>query len=258
VSTKDSENRRIPRADAPEAQSEAPEEAGVKDDNFLKMMFFQAGHPSPVVAPHVERPVATGEYTPLPLGKSAPGHRYHLPLAIVATPVTLESRATEVMTDLRRVNAVTIEPDKSIDEANQAMIAHRVRALFVVDQARVVHGIITSTDILGERPVKFAQERGLRHDEIAVRDIMTPADRLEILDFHDVQGARVGDMIATLKRAGRQHALAVEASGDGPGAHCTVRGIFSLTRIAQQLGIPPQQVHDIARTFAEIEAVIAA
>lgn len=258
MNPKDSDERRVSNADAATTRPGAPEEPAVKDDNFLKMMFFQAGHRSPDVAPSVERPVATGEYSPLPLGKSAPDHRYHLPLATVATPVTLDSRATEVMTDLRRVSAVTIEPDKSIDEANQAMIAHRVRALFVVDHARTLFGIITSTDILGERPIKFAQERGFRHDEIAVRDIMTPADRLEILDFHDVQGARVGDMIATLKRAGRQHALAVETTGEGHGAHWTVRGIFSLTRIAQQLGIPPQQVHDIARTFAEIEAVIAA
>ena len=252
----DSKSRKIPRADVP-AKPDAPQEGAAKDDNFLQMMFFQAGHRSAEIAPSVEHPVATGEYSPLSLGRSAPGHRYHLPLATVATPVTLDSRATEVMTDLRRVTAVTIEPDKSIIEANQAMIAHRVRALFVVDHARTLFGIITSTDILGERPVKFAQERGFHHDEIAVRDIMTPADRLEILDFGNVQSARVGDMIATLKRAGRQHALAVEAAGEGSGAQWTVRGIFSLTRIAQQLGVPPQQVHDIARTFAEIEAVIA-
>ena len=37
----------------------------------------------------------------------------------------------------------------------------------------------------------------------------------------------------------------------------SVRGIFSLTQIARQLGIPPQQIHDIARTFAEIQAAIA-
>ena len=68
-------------------------------------------------------------------------------------------------------------------------------ALFVVDGARQVFGIITSTDILGEKPVRFAQENGIRHGEVAVRDIMTPADRLEILDFYNVQRARVGDSL---------------------------------------------------------------
>jgi hypothetical protein len=85
---------------------------------------------------------------------------------------------------------------------------------------------------------------------------MTPADRLEILDFRDVEAARIGDIVATLRLAGRQHALAVEATDETPSAQKTVRGIFSLTQIARQLGIPPQQTHDIIRTFAEIQAAI--
>ena len=64
-------------------------------------------------------------------------------------------------------------------------------------------------------------------------------------------------MVATLRLAGRHHALVVEAIKGAPNSELTVRGIFSLTQIARQLGIPPQPIHDIARTFAEIEAVIA-
>jgi CBS domain-containing protein len=161
------------------------------------------------------------------------------------------------MTDLRRASAVTIGPDASIDEANQTMIAHRVRALFVVDDGRRVSGIITSTDILGEKPLQFTQERNVRHGEVVVRDVMTPSDRLEILDLRDVELARVGDVVATLKVAGRQHALVVETIDEAPSVQKSVRGIFSLTQIARQLGIPPQQIHDIARTFAEIKAAIA-
>ncbi len=41
----------------------------------------------------------------------------------------LDSPATEVMTDLRRVSAVTTDRDTSIDEANRAMIVKGVRAL---------------------------------------------------------------------------------------------------------------------------------
>jgi CBS domain-containing protein len=220
-------------------------------------MFFQASDRNREVTPIATRPVATGEYAPLRQAKAKPGSRYNLPLSTTAAPVRIDSPATDVMTDLRRVNAVTIDPDQSIVEANQAMIGHRVRALFVVDSARHVFGIITSTDILGEKPIKFSQERGFRYADIVVRDIMTPADRLEILDFNDVQSARVGDVIATLSLSGRQHALAVEAGEEGPFVQRTIRGIFSLTQIARQLGIPAQHVHDIARTFAEIEAVIA-
>jgi hypothetical protein len=86
---------------------------------------------------------------------------------------------------------------------------------------------------------------------------MTTAERLELLDIRDIERARVGDLVATLKFAGRQHALAVEAGERNALSQKTVCGIFSVTQIARQLGIPPQQTHDIAQTFAEIEAVIS-
>jgi len=231
-------------------------DAGHKD-HFLQLMFFQA-HP-PEAALHLSRRPdrATGDYAPLRHSVAKPGDRYVLPPPGKFASIALDAPATEVMTDLRRVSAVTIGPDVSIDEANQTMIAHRVRALFVVDDGRQVAGIITSTDIVGEKPLQFMQERNVRHGEIAVRDVMTPADRLEILDWRDVELARVGDVVATLKVVGRQHALVVETIDDAMTVQQSVRGIFSLTQIARQLGIPPQQVHDIARTFAELQAAIA-
>jgi hypothetical protein len=236
--------------------SGAPPGADPKDD-FLRLMFFQGHRPNAPSHPSRQPIAATGDYAPLRHSVATPGDRYALPQAGKLAPIGLDAPARDVMTDLRRVDAVTIVGEVSIDEANRVMIARRVRALFVVDEARQVIGIVTSTDILGERPIQFAQERGMRHGDVVVRDIMTPADRLEILDFRDVEAARVGDIVATLRLAGRQHALAVETTGEASAPQKTVRGIFSLTQIARQLGIPPQQTHDISRTFAEIQAAIA-
>ena len=231
-------------------------EAGDKD-HFLQLMFFQARHRTGGVYRSQHADPITENYAPLRHLNSSPGDRYTLPLPTAQASVGLDSPATEVMTDLRRVSAVTIDRSVSIDDANRTMIDHGVRALFVVDGVRQVFGIITSTDVLGEKPVRFAQEHGIRHGEVVVRDIMTPSDRLEILDFHNVQRARVGDVIATLRAAGRQHALVVETNRQVPDGEQTILGIFSLTQIARQLGIPPQPTHDMARTFAEIEAAIA-
>ena len=251
-------DRRVPTAGAPTASAAAPSHEAGHKDHFLQLMLFQASHRIAALLGSQHPELATGDYAPLRHSTAKPGDRYNLPLPSTPAPIRLDSPATEVMTDLRRVSAVTIDGHTSIDEANRAMIVKGVRALFVVDDARQLYGLITSTDILGESPIQFAQERGIRHTEVIVRDIMTPADRLEILDFHDVQRARVGDVVATLRLAGRQHALAVEAIEGAPTGQQTVRGIFSLTQIARQLGIPPEQIHDIARTFAEIGAVIAA
>jgi hypothetical protein len=250
-------DRRASTGSAAPSSLAASQEAAHKD-HFLQLMFFQASHRIAALLGSQHPELATGEYAALRHSTAKPGDRYHLPLPSIPAPIRLDSPATAVMTDLRRVRAVTIDRYTSIDEANRAMIVKGVRALFVVDDAREVQGFITSTDILGERPIQFAQERGIRHTEVMVRDIMTPADRLEILAFHDVERARVGDVIATLRLAGRQHALAVESlDGAAPGQR-HVRGIFSLTQIARQLGVPPEQIFHIARTFAEIGAAIAA
>jgi hypothetical protein len=85
-----------------------------------------------------------------------------------------------------------------------------------------------------------------------VRDIMTPAERLETLSIHDVTAARVGDIVQTLKRTGRQHALVAERTTQGP----VIRGIFSASRISRQLGVPVETT-GIAYTFAELEAALS-
>jgi CBS domain-containing protein len=187
-----------------------------------------------------------------------PGVRYALPFGQTAPQVQIDSPATEVMTDLRVVTPVTISPHASIDAANRVMIDRRVRALFVVDDAtRHILGVVTATDVLGERPLQVAQQQETHRGDLVVRDIMTVAEKLEVLDLHDVARARVGNIVATLQRAGRQHALVVVVADGSHNGMITVCGIFSLTQIARQLGISPAPTHDIAQTFAEIESAIA-
>jgi len=228
-------------------------------DHFLQLMFFQASRAAgEAQGPgQAALPPSTRDYAPLRNSRTGTGGRYALPVPGTSAPLRLDSPATEVMTDLRRVAALTIGAGASIAEANRVMIARSVRALFVIDDARDLLGIVTATDTLGERPIQFAQARGVRYDEVTVRDIMTPADRVEVLDLRDMQHARVGDVVATLRFAGRQHALVAETIDGDASALRTICGIISLTQIGRRLGLPQQQVHDIARTFAEIEALIA-
>ncbi len=242
------------------ASSKPASHETTRKDHFLQLMFFQASH-EPGEAHRAASPVTpalTGDFAPLRNSKTGAGSRYTLPRPGAIAPLRLDSPAVDVMTDLRRVAALTIGAGASIAEANRVMIARSVRALFVTDDARDLLGIVTATDTLGERPIQFAQARGVRYDEVTVRDIMTPADRLEVLDLRDLEHARVGDVVATLKFSGRQHALVAETLGGDASGPQTICGIISLTQIGRRLGIPPQQVHDIARTFAEIEALIAA
>jgi len=164
--------------------------------------------------------------------------------------VSLEDPAQHVMTDLRSVTAVIILSGDSLDEAHRRMIQRGVRLLLVVDQNRQVVGLITASDILGEKPMQVVSQRAVRREELLVRDVMTPQGALEVLDLADVRAAKVGHIVATLKRSGRQHAVVVEHDHRG---RQTVRGLFSATQIARQLGVAIP-TNEIARTFSEIEA----
>jgi len=224
-------------------------------DHFLQLMFFQpSGETGDLHEPR--RPQwAAGQYVPLRQSKATLA-RYCLPDRSTVTPVRPDSPAIDVMTDLRRVAAVTVACATTVNEANQVMINRGVRALFVVDDTRRVLGIITSTDILGEKPIQLMQRRSIRRDEVLVGDIMTPADRLEVIELDDARYARVGDVVVTLRLSGRQHALVVDTPERITDGEQMVCGIFSLTQIARQLGFAAQPLQDIARTFAEIEAAI--
>ena len=168
-------------------------------------------------------------------------------------PVTLKDQALDVMTDFNKVTAKTIAPDESIDTANSKMIREGIRLLFVVNKNQNILGLVTATDILGEKPIQFLQITRGRRKDITVADIMVPQGKIDVLDFSTVSRTRVGDIVETLKKAGRQHALVIEKPD--PSQNKTVRGIFSLNQIARQLGID-LQTFEVANTFAEIAQIM--
>jgi len=167
--------------------------------------------------------------------------------------VNPDSPATLVMTDLSRVPSATITADATLDEANHSMLMRGVRLLLVVAESNKIIGLVTSVDVLGEKPVLVAQRRQTRRTDLRVADVMVPVEKVEALAIEEVRKARVGNIVATLKADGRAHALVLGQQADG---RQFLLGIFSASQIARQLGV---QIHtyEVARTFAEIEAVIA-
>src|SRR5437879_5127816 len=203
------------------------------------------------------------DYKPRPIRELGANAGFRRPLQPQSPRVTAESPAAHVMTDLTRVAPATIRPQAPLAGANQFMITRGVRLLRVTDDHENVLGIITATDLLSERPMRAAIDRGLRRDELTVADVMTPAEQVEVIAYHEVEGARVGHVLETLRRAGRQHALVVDSDEipargllQAPSRRAMVRGIFSLSQIARQLGVAVQTGGEVARTFSEIESAI--
>lgn len=192
------------------------------------------------------------EYKALSSHSLKSGASFVRPTQTLPERVVLDDPALSVMTDLKNVSVVTVRAKTPMDKAHAKMKRYGVRTLLVLDESDKVLGLLTTTDILGEKPMRFLQHMGGTHADILVRDIMTPQRELEVLNFQDVSSAKVGHILATLKAAGRQHAMVVEEKENFPQA---IRGIFSATQIARQLGVQ-LQITEIARTFAEIEAAL--
>ncbi|HEV2007290.1 MAG TPA: CBS domain-containing protein, partial [Burkholderiales bacterium] len=145
-------------------------------------------------------------YAPLSSSLLQSGSGFCQPTQNMPRRVELDADAEGVMTDFKQVSAVLIRPGDGIDEANRRMIQRSVRLLLAADENRNVAGIVTATDILGEKPLQVIAERGCRRGDVLVRDIMTPQHRLEVLHMEDIRRAKVGHVVATLKKSGRQHA----------------------------------------------------
>jgi CBS domain-containing protein len=187
-------------------------------------------------------------YAPLTLSPLASGARIAQPNA--PGRVTLDDPAFSVMTDLREVSAAATAPEEPIDAAHAVMIRRGVRLLCVLVALGALAGIITATDLLGVKPMQFMQAHGVTHAEVQVRDIMTPARNLDAVSLLDVAQMRVGHVVATLKSVRRRHLTVAEDGGT------CVRGLFSTSQVARQLGME-LQTFEVAETFAAIEAALA-
>ncbi|MFA5241089.1 MAG: CBS domain-containing protein [Sulfuricella sp.] len=193
------------------------------------------------------------EYTPIASTTLENGTSFHS-TDRVFNLIRLDDPAIAVMTDLKKVSAVTIAQKAPIDAANSRMKHRGVRLLLVVDDDDTVVGLITSTDTYGAKPIQHIQKHGGTYHDILVQDIMTSQNKLEVIRMDDINRSRVGNIAATLKQTGRAHALVVDFNEKEN--RQVIRGIISASQIARQLDIDIPTT-EIAQTFAEIEALLA-
>lgn len=170
-------------------------------------------------------------------------------------PVTRGTPAIAIMSDFASTVPVTCRPDVKIDDALARMHIAGVRSLLVVEQTYVV-GLVTAADIQGEKPVRFLQggdcvHERCHHEDIEVADIMSPIDTLQAIPMTALAHARVGDLMETFRQGRQTHLSVVES--DHEGSAYLIRGLFSLSRTEQQLGIDP--IHSLTAALYEHAAM---
>ncbi|MEQ1536174.1 MAG: CBS domain-containing protein [Burkholderiaceae bacterium] len=168
--------------------------------------------------------------------------------------VTLSSPGRLVMTDLVQIKASTIAPDTTLERAEQVMIHQGVRLLFVVSNFPCVDGLVTATDLSGDKPIRMVTQRNIRFEDLCVSDVMSELSMIDAIDYDDLKISTVNKVIATFKKFGRKHLLVVQ--GATLHASARIRGVISLTQLERQLG-QSIATTEIASTFAEIEQALA-
>jgi len=164
-----------------------------------------------------------------------------------------EEPAYFVMTDFQLTIPVTVEQNVGIDDALQLMKDKGVRFLLVTDkqvESFDIAGTITSYDIQGEKPIRYAAEWKIKHSQIDVGMIMTPLEQTPGIDFNFVQHSRVRHIIETLRRLERHHALVIES--DEHNQWQIIRGLFSVTHIGRMIGYNIHQPLHATHIFSEM------
>ncbi len=167
--------------------------------------------------------------------------------------LNLDDPAISAMTDLKQNRAITVNPYHKIDFAQQLMKQAGVRLLVVVNEENIMVGLVTARDITGEKPLKIMSTERTHRDEITVSQVMTQRERLDAFIYEDIINSSVREVVVNLRNDGRQHGIVFEKLDDGD---YFLRGIFSITQIARQLGVDIQ-VDSQVQSFAELEQLIA-
>jgi hypothetical protein len=139
--------------------------------------------------------------------------------------------------DFRRECPVTVDADRSIDDARAQMVRLGVDALLVTEDGlertkpRLV-GLIASSDIERERTHHLVRATDFSApNAICAGEIVTPWDDLPVMNYESLHILTVHDLCEMFRGTGLKHLLVVEIRDD----ELVARGLLSRATIATNL-----------------------
>lgn len=147
--------------------------------------------------------------------------------------VHLDDPAICVMRDFNQNRPNITNEHVSMDEALNEMKMTGCHLLLVTNDDNNLLGLISTEDLLGEKPIKLMNHNRIDRSHIKVKMIMTPISEIELICYESIQRARVGNVVATMKKNNSHYAFIIE-NHDGE-SHPTIRGLFNTTQISKQL-----------------------
>lgn len=175
--------------------------------------------------------IMTKTYTTLPTLALSSNNTYSHP-PYMPELIHLDDPATQILIDFETQQPAVVEPKQPINEVMVDMKALGIHLMPVVQDERII-GLISSEDILGEKPMQLMQDRRITREEVLVNMVMTPADQLLAIEYDEISHSRVGHVLSTLNEAKQHYALVVDV-GQGS-AHHTVHGLIYFYDIIKRL-----------------------
>ncbi len=165
------------------------------------------------------------------------------------------SPAIELMVDFTNSRAITVNESTGVDDALESMRTNRIRSLMVIGRHGEFSGLVTSMDLMGRKPMAYANEAGIPRSEVLVKHVMRAKNKLKAFTREGVEKAIIGDVVQTLRMLNEQHILVVE----GDNEDMRICGLFSASDYKRALGMPFDSAVDttiFAQTFADLQRVI--
>lgn len=163
----------------------------------------------------------------------------------------LNSPAKKLMVDFTKTPATVANETINVNAALELMKANRIRALMVIGHNGGFTGVITALDLMGRKPMLYANETGIRRTDVQVKNIMLPKNKLKAMNREDVEKSTINDVMHTLSLLKEQHILVVE----GEDEEMQICGLFSASDFKRALGIT-FDTPVVAHTFSDLERVI--
>ncbi|MEO8333154.1 MAG: CBS domain-containing protein [Gallionella sp.] len=147
--------------------------------------------------------------------------------------VRAEDPALLVMIDFRTRSSVTVSETAPVDEALEHMKHAGVRCAFVVDEKKkVVVGMLTAYDILGEKPQQHMHFTGVSHEDVLVKDVMQKISDWRVANIKDIEQSTVGDIFEVFTKTGMSHLPVMETTENN---ELRLRGLLSFSKVKRLL-----------------------
>jgi CBS domain containing-hemolysin-like protein len=148
--------------------------------------------------------------------------------------IELTDPAISAMTDFRVSALFKVSPEDTIEDALQKMKIAGLRLGFVIDdKSNFIKGIVTSYDIMGEKPMRYLQsmgfaDSGVTHKDIQVKDIMEKVSDWISVEMQNVEISTVQSVLDVFQKTGRTHIPVLDTK---EGKEHRLCGLFSSSKV---------------------------